>query len=288
MKFVVSAAFLPPERLVEIARVADECGYDAIAMPDHIVYPETLDTPYPYTEDGRRRYDENSDFPDAWVTIGALATITRRIRFTNNVFVVPMRNPFLLAKQIATAARFAGGRLTLTMGVGWSKIEFELAGQAFEQRGARADEMIELMQRLWRGETIEGEGKFYRYPRLRMTPPFPNSPIPVWSGGISEPALRRAARYDGWLSDLQTTADILASIEKIRRHRRELGKSGPFDVMAMAIDGQGPDGIRRLEDGGVTHVLTNPWVVMHGFTDDPKLQVDGLKRFADAHLAGRR
>ena len=110
MKFVVSAAFQPPERLIEIAKAADECGYDAIAMPDHVVFPETLDTPYPYTEDGQRRYDERSDFPDAWVTIGALSTITRRIHFTNNVFVVPMRNPFLLAKQIATLDKLESDR----------------------------------------------------------------------------------------------------------------------------------------------------------------------------------
>ena len=190
MKFVVSGAFLSPERLIEVANVADECGYEAISLPDHVVYPETLDTPYPYTDDGMRRYDERSDFPDPWITVAALAAVTKRIRFTNNAFVVPLRNPFLLAKQIATAARYAPGRITLTMGVGWSKVEFELAGQSFEGRGARADEMIELMRRLWRGEQVEGEGRFYRYPRLRMTPPFPATEIPIWSGGISEVALK--------------------------------------------------------------------------------------------------
>ncbi|MCP4905628.1 MAG: TIGR03619 family F420-dependent LLM class oxidoreductase [bacterium] len=285
MKFVISAAFQPPERLVALARAADELGYEAIAFPDHVVYPAELDTPYPYTEDGKRRYDENSEFPDPWVTIGALATVTERLKFTNNVFVLPLRNPYLAAKQIATAARFARGRLILTIGVGWSEVEFDLMGQSFKRRGARADEMIGLLRDLWSGQMIEGKGEFYSYPKLQMTPPFPIEPIPVWVGGISDLALRRAARNDGWLSDLQTSADILDSVEKIGAYRKELGREGPFDVMAMPMDADDLDAFRRLEDGGVTHVLTNPWVRSHGFTDDLDKQREGMKQFAAEVMA---
>ena len=281
MKFVISAAFQPPEHLVAIGRAAEEAGFEAIASSDHAVYPEVLDTPYPYTEDGVRRYDETSHFPDPWVLAGALSSVTERIRFTTNVYVLPMRNPFMAAKQVATAAALSNDRVTLTIGVGWSNLEFELVGQAFARRGARCDEMIEVMKKAWTGEWIEHQGEFYSFDRLKLTPPIPKKPIPIWVGGISDFALKRAARNDGWLSDLQTSAEILECIEKVRGYRAELGRSGPFDVMASASDAHDIDGYRRLGDGGVTHILTMPWAFYHGLTDDLDQKVDGIRRFAD-------
>jgi len=285
MKFVISGAFQPPRHLVPLAIAAEAAGYEAISFSDHAVYPETLDTPYPYTEDGKRRYDETSAFPDPWVVAGALASVTTRLRFTTNVFVLPMRNPYLAAKQIATAAALSDDRLTLTMGVGWSRVEFDLVGQDFDRRGKRADEMLALMRRLWSGEFFSFEGEFYRCKRLKMTPPIPNAPIPVWVGGISDFALRRAARNDGWLSDLQTSAEILACIEKIRGHRKALGRSPDFDVMASAVDAVDVDGYRRLGDGGVTHILTMPWAFYHGLTNDLEKKIDGIKRYAEDVIA---
>ncbi len=281
MKFVISGAFQPPEHLIPLGVAAEEAGYEAISFSDHVVYPETLDTPYPYTEDGVRRYDEMTEFPDVWVVAGALAAVTTRLRITTNVFVLPMRNPFLAAKTIATAAALSNNRVTLTIGVGWSGVEFDLVGQPFRRRGARTDEMLEVMRKLWSGEMIEHRGEFYQFDKLKMTPPIPTAPIPVWVGGISDFALRRAARNDGWLSDLQTTEEILECIEKVREYRSELGRSGPFDVMASASDAGDIDGYRRLGDGGTTHILTMPWAFYHGLTDDLEKKVDGIRRFAD-------
>lgn len=285
MKFVISAAFQPAPHLVPIAQAADEAGYEAIASSDHAVYPETLDTPYPYTEDGVRRYDETSEFPDPWVLAGALSSVTKRIRFTTNVYVLPMRNPFMAAKQVATAAALSNDRVTLTIGVGWSNLEFGLVGQEFKRRGARADEMIEVMKKCWTGEWVEHQGEFYQFDRLKLTPPIPSKPVPIWVGGISDFALRRAARNDGWLSDLQTTEEILECIEKVRGYRKDLGKSETFDVMASASDAAGIDGYRKLGDGGVNHILTMPWAFYHGMTDDLEKKIDGIKRFADDVIA---
>jgi probable F420-dependent oxidoreductase len=281
MKFVISGTFQPPQDLIPLALAAEESGFEGISFSDHVVYPETLDTPYPYTADGGRRYDETTEFPDPWVVAGALSSVTTRLGFTTNVFVLPMRNPFLAAKQIATAAAMSQGRITLTIGVGWSNIEFDLVGQSFDRRGARADEMLEVMKKLWSGEMIDHDGEFYRFDRLRLTPPLPPSPIPVWVGGISDLALRRAARNEGWLSDLQTSSEILACVDRVRSYRRELGRSDPFDVMASAKDAADIDGYRRLAEGGVTHVLTMPWVFYHGLTKDVTKKVDGIKRFAE-------
>ena len=281
MKFVVSAAFQPPEHLIPIAQAADEAGYEAIASSDHAVYPETLDTPYPYTEDGVRRYDETSQFPDPWVLAGAMSSVTKRIRFTSNVYVLPMRNPLMAAKQVATAAAMSNDRVTLTIGVGWSNLEFGLVGQEFKRRGARCDEMIEVLRKCWSGEWVEHQGEFYQFDRLKLTPPIPKKHVPIWVGGISDFALRRAARNEGWLSDLQTTDEILECIQKVRGYRKELGKSEDCDVMASASDAAGIDGYKRLGDGGVNHILTMPWVFYHGMTDDLDQKIDGTKRFAE-------
>jgi len=285
MKFVISGAFQPPHHLVPLAKAADEAGYEAISFSDHVVYPETLDTPYPYTEDGSRRYDETSEFPDPWVVAGALSSVTTRLRFTTNVYVLPMRNPFAAAKILATAAALSNDRVTLTVGVGWSNVEFELMEQAFRRRGARADEMIEVMKKLWTGEMIEHRGEFYRFDRLKLTPPIPRKEIPVWVGGISDLALKRAAKNDGWLSDLQTSAEILECIEKVRRYREELGREGLFDVMASASDAHDIEGYARLGEGGVTHVLTMPWAFYHGMTDELEKKIDGLERFSEDVIA---
>ena len=281
MKFVISAAFQPPEHLVPIAIAADEAGYEAIASSDHAVYPETLDTPYPYTEDGVRRYDETSHFPDPWVLAGALSSVTKRLRFTTNVYVLPMRNPFMAAKQIATAAALSNDRVTLTIGVGWSNLEFKLVGQEFKRRGARTDEMLEVIQKALTGEWFEHHGEFYDFDRLKLTPPTPTKPIPVWVGGISDFALRRAARNDGWLSDLQTSAEIIECIDKVRAYRKDLGRSDTFDVMASASDAHDVDGYQKLDDAGVNHILTMPWAFYHGLTEDLDKKIDGIKRFAD-------
>lgn len=285
MKFVISAAFGDPLHLAELAKTADACGYEAMTFSDHVVHPETLDTPYPYTEDGERRWEAFTDWPDPWVTIGHLSSVTERLRFTTNVYVLAMRNPFHAAKMISTASVLSRGRVTLTIGVGWSNLEFRLLGQEFARRGARTDEMIEVLRKLWTGEMVEHHGEFYDFDRLEMSPAPPER-IPIWVGGFSEPALRRAARNDGWLSDLQSTADIAGCIARVRAHRMELGReSEPLDVMASATDAYDVDGYRRLEEAGATHILTMPWMFYYGDTKSLQEKQDGIRRFADDVLA---
>jgi probable F420-dependent oxidoreductase len=276
VKFVISGAFNDPRELPALALEADACSYDSLSLSDHVLHPETLDTPYPYTADGSRRWPAFTPWPDPWVTIGHLAGITRRLRFNTNVFVLPMRNPFLVAKAVATAALLSGDRITLTVGVGWSKLEFDLMGQDFHTRGRHCDEAILVLRKLWEGGWVEHRGEFYSFPRLEMTP-VPAQRIPVWVGGISDAALRRAARNDGWLSDLQTSAEIGACIARIRALRG----GAPFSVLASASDVSDLDGYRRLEDMGVTHALTIPWIPYHGLTADLARKRDGLRRFAD-------
>ena len=282
MKFVLSTSFSSVSHLTKLAPAADENGWFAMSFSDHVVNPQTINTPYPYTEDGSRRWQPFTDWPDPWVMIGALATITKNLRFTNNIFVLPMRNPFLVAKAISTAAIVSDNRVIPAIGVGWSADEFALMQADFSTRGRRTDEMLEILRLLWTGEMVEYQGRYYQFDALEMNPA-PGEYIPIWIGGISDPAMKRAARLaDGWVTDLQTSEEITGSIDRITQWRREYGREHlPFDVMATPSDAWDVDGYKRLQDAGVTHIMTMPWPFYHGETDELDKKIDGVKRYAD-------
>jgi len=286
LKFVLSTSFSTVAHLTELAPVADTHGWHSMSFSDHVVNPAQINTPYPYTDDGSRRWQPFTDWPDPWVMIGALSTITKRLRFTNNIFVLPMRNPYLTAKAISTAAIVSQNRVTAAFGVGWSRDEFELMEQDFSTRGKRTDEMLEIMRLLWTGEMVEYQGKYYQFSAMEMNPA-PSEPIPIWIGGISDPAMKRAARLgDGWVTDLQTSAEIIESIERINNWRREYGRENePFEVMATPSDAWDIDGYKRLQDAGVSHILTMPWPFYHGESEQLEHKIDGIKRYADDIIA---
>jgi probable F420-dependent oxidoreductase len=285
VKFVCSVAFNDPAHFCELARTADACGWDGIIVSDHVVHPEKIDSPYPYTADGAPRWEAPAPWPDPWVSIGAMAAVTERLRFYTGVYVLPLRNPFAVAKAVGTAAYLSGYRVTLGVGVGWMKEEFELLGQAFEHRGRRADEMIEVMRRLWAGGMVEHHGEFYDFDRLQMSPAL-EGPVPILVGGLSRAALRRAARNDGWISDLHTTDELREIVARIRAHRSELGRDpARLQIVAASRDAFDLDGYRRLEEVGVTHVQTMPWI-FYGLSGDVlEEKQEGLRRFADDIIA---
>lgn len=281
MKFVIPTAFSPPAQLCEMAVLAEQNGIDAIAISDHVVHPETIESPYPYTKDGGIRWTEDTAWPDPFVAIGAMAAVTTRLRFFTNVYVLALRNPFLAAKQVATAAALSNDRVALGVGVGWCEEEFALAGQAFRTRGKRTDEMIEVLRKLWSGDYVEHHGKHIEFGRVRMLPK-PGAPVPIYGGGLSEPALRRAARLDGWVSDLHSTAELREIAAKLSTYRGEAGLADrPFDLVVACTDAFDADAIRRLADFGVTHYATAPWLFHGGRWDSMEDKRNGLRRFAD-------
>lgn len=281
MRFSIATAYLPPEELAPIARAADELGYHGLALSDHVVNLETLRTPYPYTADGSRRWPSFTHWVDPWVTIGALGAVTERLHFFTNVFVLPLRDPFTVAKAVSTASALTGGRVALGVGMGWCEEEFELMNQPFARRGARADEMLELLTALWSGEWVEHHGEFYDVPRLEMNPPIP-SPVPIYVGGLSPVAYRRAARHDGWVSDLisiEQAAEIRATIDD---ERTKLGRADTdFSMIVSLNDAITVDDFKRAEEVGVTDNLTMPWAFYGGFRLPLAEKLEGMKRFAD-------
>lgn len=279
MRFAISMAFQPAEELLAIARAADECGYDALALPDHVVELAELETPYPYTEDGSRRWDHDSDWPDPWVLAGAMAAVTTRLRFFTSVYIPALRSPFQVAKSVGTAAALSGGRVALGVGVGWCREEFELLGEDFSTRGKRTDEALDLIQRLWQPGWVTSDGPHYPTPSLTMRPT-PPSPVPIYVGGLSEVAFKRAARFDGWIGDLYTTEEAAAHAARLAELRAELGRTGEFRVITALTDCFLPEQFAEAERVGVTDVWTMPWAYYYGLEATLEQKLDGVRRFA--------
>ena len=285
MQFVISLAFSPTVELCPIARAADAAGFGAVAVSDHVVHPEKIATPYPYTPDGSPRWQPFTEWPDPWVAIAAMAAVTERVRFLTSIYVLPMRNPFLVAKQVATAAVLSGDRVALGIGSGWMEEEFDLMQQPFRQRGRRMDEMVDVMRALWAGGWVEHHGEFYDFPRLEMSPA-PSRRVPIYVGGVSKKALQRAAtRGDGWISDLHSSEELAAIVRDLRERRAGSALANQqFDVIASVNDAFDVGGYRRLRDAGVTHLQTVPWF-FYGGGADVAAKCDGIRRFADDIIA---
>jgi len=207
--------------------------------------------------------------------IGAMAALTTRLRFSNAVYVAPSRPLLEVAKVVATAAEVSGGRVSLGVGVGWMREEFDLMGQDFATRGKRLDEMIPALRALWRGGWVSWSGEHYQVPEL-MLEPHPPAPMPILCGGESEAALRRAARLcDGWVGTAYVFDEAVRYVDRLRELRREYGRADqPFEVLLALLDPPSVDLYRRAEDAGITAVLCAPWAV----ADDPR---DATMRFAD-------
>jgi len=260
MKVFQSLSRTPTAELPELARHVEALGFDGLSLSDHLVRPQSMDSRYPYSADGRMEAGPATPYPDCWVTIAALAQGTTRLRFLSSVYVLPMRDPFTVAKAVSTAAVLSGERLMLGVGVGWMAEEFALTGQRFDARGRRSDEMLEVIAKLFSGEMVEHRGEFYAFAPLQMQP-VPRERPPFLVGGHSDSALRRAARHDGWIGVHYGLSEAPERLERVRRFRREAGRGALRFEAALALqEAPDRDARRRLEDAGMTILLhPAPW-----------------------------
>jgi probable F420-dependent oxidoreductase len=259
MKFCNAMIGADPRDWNRLATVAESVGFHSVAVSDHVVYPSYLESKYPYTPDGVPQFSPDEHWPDVWVAIASMAAVTTTLEFMTNVYILPLRNPFVVAKAVGTAAYLSDDRVALGIGAGWMREEFELMEQPFGRRGRRLDEMIDVLHTLWAGGMVEHHGEFYDFDPLEMKPA-PARRVPVYVGGHSEVAFARAARNDGWLGMYYTPEQLVEHCRTLDRAREDLGTADrPFEIIASPLTVPSPDVLEELEAAGVGTILTSAW-----------------------------
>jgi probable F420-dependent oxidoreductase len=290
MRFSYAESMTDPSYYLPLAQAAETAGFDGFLVPDSICYPFESDATYPYTEDGDRGFIEDKAFLEPFSIIPAMGAVTERIRFVVSVLKLTVRHPVLVAKQAASTAVLTNDRLTLGIGTSPWPEDYEVCGVPFEKRGKRADESIAVMRGCFTGDWFEFHGDVYDVPKLKQCPA-PARPIPIIVGGHAEAALRRAARNDGWIHGGGDQAELPGLIHRLHELRDAEGRSAdPFEVHVISFDAYTVDGIRRLEELGVTDVIVGfRWTYDKAQDTEPlQAKVDNLQRYADTVISACR
>ena len=257
---------------------------------EHLVYPREIRTPYPYTEDGSMPPSPSGLRLEMFTVFAFLAGQTTRLRFQPGVLVLPLRSPFSTAKAVATLDYLSGGRLTLEVGVGWMKDEFDIAGVPFERRGAITDEYLAAMRALFEGDGTFA-GSFVSFPPLVFEPKPVQRPLPVHIGSGAGPAsLRRVARFgQGWTPIGMSDDQVAAALPRLRDLLAEHGRGDAVEL-ELSLGSVGPEASRddllrrveRLAAMGATCVSVD-----FGMRSSPAIDgaLAAIRHFAEAVMA---
>ena len=244
-----------PANLRTLAQRAESLGFDSAWVSDHIILPRTVDSFYPYAANGVATFRPDEDYYEPLAALNFLAGCTQKIRLGTHVLILPYRNPVLTAKMISTLDVLSEGRFILGAGVGWMEEEFKALGlDTFAQRGAVTDEYIQLFKELWTKDNPEFQGEHYQLSESGFRPkPVQKPHPPIWIGGHTNPAIRRAAKYgDGWMPiGLRPPAilepeELAEKIAQLRRLTMEAGR--PEDAVSLCFS----TGVTFDDSPGVT------------------------------------
>jgi probable F420-dependent oxidoreductase len=240
-----------PANLGRVAEKAEALGYDTVWFSDHLVIPTEVKSFYPYDPSGRMPFNPSEPYWEPLTVIGYVAGRTSRLRLGTSVLILPYRNPVVTAKMLATLDVLSNGRITLGAGVGWMEEEFKALGlDTYSRRGAYSDECIRIFRELWTKDNPSFQGEFHQFSNIRCEPrPVQPGGIPIWIGGHTPQAIRRAARLgDGWQPLVQRPpadlppAEMQEKIAQLRAIARQAGRDPQRITLAMGSSIQFTDG----------------------------------------------
>lgn len=264
-----------PSVIRDFAQTAEGLGYSHILAYDHVLgaLPEREPRLWgPYTHE--------SAFHEPFVLFGYLAAITERVELVTGVIILPQRQTALVAKQAAEVDILSGGRLRLGIGTGWNYVEYDSLNEDFSNRGKRQEEQVEVLRQLWAEPIVDFDGDWHRIDRAGLKP-LPGRRIPIWFGGFSDPAFRRAARIgDGFVFG-NGSPDARNTVETIRGYLQEEGREpGSFGFEAMMNYGDGPENwaaeVERWRETGVDYVSMR---TMNAGLESPRDHIEALERY---------
>ncbi len=271
-----------PAVIRDWAQTAEGLGYDYIQFYDHVLGAEHSDRTPPFLGP----YTEEHPFHEPFVVMSYLAALTERIEFSTGILILPQRQTALVAKQAAELSLLSGGRLRLGVGTGWNHVEYESLAVDFAVRGKRFDEQIDVLRRLWSEPLIDYRGDFHRVDRAGILPR-PDEKIPIWFGGFSEVAFRRAARLgDGFIYGSRPTR-MIGMLERVQQLVREQDRNPDEFGGDALIDFSSPQENWRSEvalwaEKGGTHIALRAMDTGAEFVGERVVGYEGPKSYIDA------
>ena len=271
LMFANTGAMVSPEGAAEVARHAEQAGFESLWTVEHVVVPAGYESRYPYNRSGKMAGGDDVPLPDPLIWMAYVAAHSERLKLATGMLILPQRNPLITAKELATLDVLSHGRVVLGVGIGWLREEFEALGADFETRGRRAVEYIEAMRALWSQDEPSYEGNHVRFHDARLWPKPVHRRIPVVLGGHGEVAARRAGRIaDGFFPGRSKPEEVRALLQTMRQAAEEAGRNP--DAIELTL-GAPPDPafVEQLVELGVDRVVLPPM----GF------DVDGVKAGID-------
>ncbi len=275
---------------VEVAIAAEAAGFRGVALADHVCVPLRFDSNHP--SGGPTPFDHRTDFADPLITATAILASTTRLEVMTYVYVLPMREPFSVASQVATLDVLSGGRFRFGVGAGWLTEEIALLGYPVRGRGRRMDEMLKIIRRLWTEEAVAHAGEFFEFESIGITPK-PTRPVPIWVGGKSPAALARAARHDGWLGMNYDLPEIYTLLDALRGQlelRRAATGEDEKDFQIFVIANQEPSEIlyKDLASHGVTATMGQAWPYGDQSVASVQAKTRAISAFGERFIAPSR
>ena len=241
----------------DLAQHAEAIGVDSLWVGEHVVLFDEMEFPYPASADGKIPVPEGGGMLDPVATFGYLAGVTEHLRFGTGVALIGQRNPVYTAKEFATLDWLTGGRIDFGVGVGWCKEEVIAAGYAWDDRGARSNEFLDVVTRLWTDELAEFHGEHFDLPACRLDPkPVQRPHVPIYVGGHSRPALRRAARYgQGWYGFQLTPEQVAPILDDLRAELDAAGRAADELTIAVTPPSADPGIVAEFAALGVSRLI---------------------------------
>lgn len=293
MKFAItgvgSGSTVRPELLAQVAKKAETLGYESVWIPEHLAVPVSMETPYPYSADGKFPGGPGVGLHDPFVALSFVAACTESIKLGTGVFVLPLRNPLSVAKAVATLDVLSKGRFIFGVGIGWLGEEFAAVGMPFRDRAARTREWIAMMKALWTEETPQFSGRFHSFPPVGFSPkPVQKPHPPIIFGGESRPALKRAVELgDGWFGARYTPDSVRPKLALLKELTEKAGRDFSRLEITVGLEPGFPltlDTAKRFAEAGVHRLV----VFSPGFIPRSRFDTElypQMERFAEEVMA---
>lgn len=252
-----------PDRMIANAQLAEAAGIESVWTFEHVIIPVDYESKYPYSRSGRMAAEPETTYFDPLIALTAIAAETKTIRLGTGVNILSQVNPLLMAKQVASLDALSNGRVMLGLGIGWLREEFAAMGAPFERRGARFDDYVAAMRKVWSGDVVEHESDFLSWHGFKSYPKPVQDPLPIHIGGTKGKVFERTAKYgNGWYAPGGSPEKLAAQLDSLKAACADVGRDfSEIEITTMWDMKGGLDAVKKLEDAGA-HRLNVPVLAM--------------------------